>query len=119
MEGPHLEVLVRNLSLQLHPEVCLGLLWSVSNPFQFTYSTHREQKTINLENRGRYKALQERWVVLDKTISLPEEEPVCDPLEYLQPSDEEDITGKDCVEAERKSVEQIVGGNEQSFFPSQ
>lgn len=51
---------------------------------------YREQKTIDLENRARYKALHERWVVLDKSVSLPDEEPTSDPLEYLLSSDDED-----------------------------
>lgn len=51
---------------------------------------YREQKTIDLENRARYKALHERWVVLDKSVSLADEEPTSDPLEYLLSSDDED-----------------------------
>ena len=50
----------------------------------------REQKTIDIENRAKYKALHERWVVLDKTVNLPDEEPSSDPLEYLLSSDDED-----------------------------
>ena len=54
----------------------------------------REQRTIDLENRARYKALHERWVVLDKTVNLPDEEPSSDPLEYLMSSDDEGTNEK-------------------------
>ena len=50
----------------------------------------REQKTLDLENHARYRALHDRWVVLDKTISLPDEEPSSDPLEYLFSSEGEE-----------------------------
>ncbi|XP_011405709.2 PREDICTED: TBC1 domain family member 15-like [Amphimedon queenslandica] len=63
-------------------------------------STHREQKTIDLENRAKYKALHDRWVVLDKTVNLPDEEPSSDPLEYLLSSDDENT--------EEKAVKSLV-----------
>ena len=56
----------------------------------FIHCFYREQKTIDLENRARYKALHERWVVLDKTVHLPDEEPSSDPLEYVFSSEGED-----------------------------
>lgn len=54
------------------------------------HSTYREQKTLDLENHARYRALHDRWVVLDKTICLPDEEPSSDPLEYLFSSEGEE-----------------------------
>ncbi len=55
----------------------------------------REQKTIDLENRARYNALHQRWVVLDKAVHLPDEEPSSDPLEYVFSSDGEDLDDRD------------------------
>lgn len=53
-------------------------------------SSIREQKTLDLENRARYTALQRRWVVLDKTVTFPDDEPVGDSQDYLELSEGED-----------------------------
>lgn len=59
-------------------------------------SPHREQKTLDLENRARYTALQKRWEVLDKTITIPDDDLSYSGQEYLEHSDGEDEDdGKD------------------------
>ncbi len=51
--------------------------------------THRDQRTIDLENRANYLALRQRWQILDKTLQIPNHEPtINDHPSYLEHSDE-------------------------------
>ena len=56
----------------------------------------REQRTLDLENRARYQALHNRWVVLDRTVTFGDDEPVGNSQEYLELSEgeEEEEKGK-------------------------
>ena len=57
-----------HLTAGIHPS-CRRRLWKFLFELRPVSSTHREQKTIDLENRSQYQALCSRWEVLDKDDS--------------------------------------------------
>ena len=56
--------------------------------FRILVSVPSEQKTIDVENRARYQALRDRWEVLDKTITIPDDDLVDSPP-YMELSEDE------------------------------
>ena len=54
------------------------------------FVTPREQRTHDLEHRARYKALRERWEVLDRLVAPQDSSSMSEQLEfYLELSDDE------------------------------
>jgi hypothetical protein len=54
-------------------------------------SPHRDRKTIDIENRANYIALRQRWRVLDKTITFPDDELTDEDPWYMELSEDEGI----------------------------
>ena len=63
----------------------------------------REQRTLDLENRARYQALHNRWIVLDRTVTFADDEPVGNSQEYLELSE-----GEEEEEKERGEMEWVI-----------
>ena len=68
----------------------------------------REQRTLDLENRARYQALHNRWVVLDRTVTFGDDEPVGNSQEYLELSEGEE--GEEEEEKEKGKLKLRVRG---------
>ena len=77
-----------HLTAGIHPS-CRRRLWKFLFELYPVSSTHREQKTIDLENRSQYQALCHRWEVLDKAVQLPDDD-LSEAPPYMELSDDED-----------------------------
>jgi len=69
---------------------CRCNLWKFLFGIYPMNSTLREQKTIDVENRAHYQALRDRWEVLDKAVTLPDDDLVDSPPYMELSSDEEE-----------------------------
>lgn len=92
---------------------CRRSLWKFLFGIYPMTSTHREQKTIDIENRAHYQALRRRWVVLDATITLPDDDLVHAPP-YMELSDgdedKEDSNRSPLAPESRLSSDSASGG---------